>query len=112
MSGAVAAVANAANAAAANSNANGVPLDPAAAAAAAVANSSRGRTFLQSGPGWLCANGIWLDHFAGGPSPVRHAVYCHAWAPGGDGDGGAGGLLAVGGPLATGLKGCYMAHWR
>lgn len=84
----------------------------AVAAEAVIANSSRGRTFLQSGPGWLCANGIWLDHFAGGPSPVRHAVYGHAWAPGGDGDGGAGGLLAVGGPLATGLKGCYMAHWR
>lgn len=96
--------ASAAAAAAARAN---VANDP--AAAAAINNSSRGRNFLQSGPGWLCANGIWLDHFAGGPSPVRHAVYCHAWAPGGDG---AGGLLAVGGPLAAGLKGCYMAHWR
>jgi len=108
-------VSGAAAAAAAVANGLGGAVDPraaAAATAAAVASSSRGRTFLQSGPGWLCANGIWLDHFAGGPSPVRHAVYCHAWAPGGDGDGGAGGLLAVGGPLATGLKGCYMAHWR
>ena len=64
------------------------------------------RTYLQAGPGWLCEDTVWFHHFAG-RGPVRHAVYALAQAPGDPGR-----LLAVGGPLASGLKGCYMACWR
>lgn len=37
---------------------------------------------------------------------VRNACYAHAWDPTGSA------LFACGGPLAFGLKGCYMALWR
>ena len=70
----------------------------------------RPRTALAAGPGWLDqANPVYLDHFSGpGAPPVPPAIYAHAWAPSGPG----GGLFAVGGPLATGLRGSYMGFWQ
>ena len=57
-----------------------------------------------TGPGWLDEDAVFFDHFAG--RRVRHATYALAAPPGG------GSLLAVGGPLPSGLRGLYMGHWR
>jgi WD repeat-containing protein 40A len=43
------------------------------------------------------------EHFSG--EQVFNACYSHAWDPS------ATRLMAVGGPLAYGLRGCYMALW-
>ncbi|KAK9806147.1 hypothetical protein WJX72_003229 [[Myrmecia] bisecta] len=61
------------------------------------------RQYLQAGPGWLCQNDVFLEHFDG--QPVYNACYAHAW------DMTKTKLMCVGGPLAFGLKGCYMALW-
>jgi hypothetical protein len=44
------------------------------------------------------------EHFPG--QEIRNAVYAHAW------DASRSRLFACGGPLAFGLKGCYMAIWE
>ncbi|RMZ52514.1 hypothetical protein APUTEX25_003657 [Auxenochlorella protothecoides] len=91
---------------------------------------------LETGPGWLDQNqtywwvGVWRgrrtppgqgvegaragveggwgetgpDHFAN--TRVQHACYAHAWDPA------AQRVFACGGPLAFGMRGCYMGLWR
>lgn len=44
------------------------------------------------------------DHFAN--TRVQHACYAHAWDPA------AQRVFACGGPLAFGMRGCYMGLWR
>ena len=67
------------------------------------------RTALAAGRGWVEPNAVFLEHFSGPDTPpVPPAIYAHAWSPAGP----SGGLFAVGGPLATGLRGVYMGHWQ
>ncbi|GAB4818512.1 hypothetical protein N2152v2_005558 [Parachlorella kessleri] len=61
-------------------------------------------SYLECGSGWLQQDELYWDHFVG--TDVRNACYAHAWDPTGSR------LFACGGPLAFGLKGCYMALWR
>ena len=61
---------------------------------------------LEAGEGWLDReHHIYLDHFTPGLG-VFNACYTHAWDPAGAR------LLVAGGPLAYGLKGCYVGVWR
>ncbi|KFM25623.1 DDB1- and CUL4-associated factor 12 [Auxenochlorella protothecoides] len=59
---------------------------------------------LETGPGWLDQNQTYWDHFAN--TRVQHACYAHAWDPA------AQRVFACGGPLAFGMRGCYMGLWR
>ncbi len=51
-----------------------------------------------------CARLAGREHFMG--QPVFNACYAHAWDPT------CTKLLCVGGPLAYGLRGSYMALWE
>ncbi|KAK9827700.1 hypothetical protein WJX81_001747 [Elliptochloris bilobata] len=65
----------------------------------------RSRGFQQLGPGWLCqTDPVYMEHFMG--QEVFNACYAHAWDPT------CTKLLCVGGPLAYGLRGSYMALWE
>ncbi|CAL5228259.1 g11362 [Coccomyxa viridis] len=64
----------------------------------------RTTNFLQCGPGYLNqTDAVYLEHFHG--EQVFNACYSHAWDPTSTR------LMCVGGPLAYGLRGCYMALW-
>ena len=54
----------------------------------------------------MLSQSLWCrrEHFEG--TDIRNACYAHAWDPTGSR------LFAAGGPLAFGLRGCYMALWR
>jgi len=60
--------------------------------------------YLQSGEGYMVADGIYEEHFAG--TSVCSASYTHAWDPSGTR------LFVGGGPLPYGLRGCYMGIWQ
>lgn len=60
---------------------------------------------FQMGEGYLDRQHyIYQDHFS--DSPVLNACYAHAWDASGTR------LLVAGGPLAYGLRGCYVGVWR
>lgn len=59
---------------------------------------------LTTGKGHLVENATYLDLFYG--EDIRNACYAHAWDPSGSR------LFTCGGPLAFGLKGCYMGIWE
>ena len=60
---------------------------------------------FQIGEGFLDRqHHIYLDHFANGN--VLNACYAHAWDATGTR------LMVAGGPLAYGLRGCYVGVWR
>lgn len=62
------------------------------------------KRYLETGSGWLDRNEVYLHHFGG--FEIKNACYAHAWDPSGTR------LFACGGPLAFGLRGCYMALWH
>lgn len=57
-----------------------------------------------TGAGWVDQNETYWDHFA--HSRVPHACYAHAW------DACGSRLFACGGPLAFGMRGCYLGLWH
>jgi len=72
-------------------------------------SSRRGALSLRLGDGYLDRENVsFLDGFSGADDwfGSRHACYAHAWDVTGTR------LLVAGGPLAYGLKGCYVGVWR
>ena len=66
--------------------------------------SRRNCLVLDSGSGWLDReHHVFVDHFA--QAEVLNACYAHAWDESGTR------LLVAGGPLAYGLRGCYVGVW-
>ena len=62
------------------------------------------RLALEMGEGWLDReHHVFLNHFSA--ADVLHACYAHAWDPTGTR------LMVAGGPLAYGLRGCYLGVW-
>jgi DDB1- and CUL4-associated factor 12 len=67
--------------------------------------SRRNCLVLDSGEGWLDrTHHVFVDHFAES-TEVLNACYAHAWDESGTR------LLVAGGPLAYGLRGCYVGVW-
>jgi len=59
---------------------------------------------FQTGAGWLDRqHHVYTEHFV--QSHISNACYAHAW------DATSTRLFVAGGPLAYGLRGCYMAMW-
>eukprot|EP00884_Botryococcus_braunii_P020412 jgi/Botrbrau1/7054/Bobra.0165s0077.1 len=67
------------------------------------AHALRPRSCLEVGQGWLEENDVYRDYFFN--DRPGNAIYAHSFNPGGFR------MLTVGGPLAYGLKGCYMGVW-
>ena len=62
------------------------------------------RLALEMGEGWLDReHRVFVDHFSA--VDVSNACYAHAWDPTGTR------LMVAGGPLAYGLRGCYIGVW-
>ena len=75
-----------------------------AEAASVGCRSRRNCLVLDSGSGWLDReHHVFVDHFA--QAEVLNACYAHAWDESGTR------LLVAGGPLAYGLRGCYVGVW-
>ena len=62
------------------------------------------RLALEMGEGWLDReHHVFVNHFSA--ADVLQACYAHAWDPTGTR------LMVAGGPLAYGLRGCYLGVW-